>query len=35
MVRYKVVYWDSDEGKEYTSKGWARGSLRSIMVIVS
>lgn len=26
MVRYKVVYWDSDEKKECTSKGWACGS---------
>lgn len=26
MVRYKVVYWDSDEKKECTSKGWTRGS---------
>ena len=26
MVRYKVVYWDDDEKKERTYKGWANGS---------
>ena len=26
MVRYKVVYWDEDDKKERTYKGWANGS---------
>ena len=26
MVRYKVVYWDDDEKRECTYKGWANGS---------
>lgn len=26
MVRYKVTYWDGDEKKERTFKGWANGS---------
>lgn len=26
MVRYKVVWWDDDEGKERTTKGWANGT---------